>query len=363
MIDSIKDYAIFSLDRHGIVRSWNLGAAKIKGYEPEEIIDRHFSIFYTSEEAKAGKPDALLAAAERDGRVEDEGWRLRKDGTRFWADVVITALKDSHGELAGFTKVTRDLSERMEAQKQLRDEQVLRARLEVEKAQAEERERLGELFVGVLAHDLRNPLAAVSTGAQLIAQASDDVRISRTTGRILGSVDRMKRMIEHLLDFTRLRMAGAPRLSRQAVDLGSLSADVVEEVETVIGRSIELQKVGDLVGQWDPDALSRVLSNLLTNAALHGSAAGVARLLLDGSDASEVRIETHNMGAIPEALLPTVFEPFRGSTSDRVMGRGLGLGLYITRELVRLLGGTIEVRSQASDGTRFRVTLPRRAIE
>jgi PAS domain S-box-containing protein len=166
LVESVKDYAIFMLDPQGRVATWNAGAERIKGYRAPEILGKHFSIFYPPEDVAAGKCDRELEVAAGEGRFEDEGWRLRKDGSRFWANVIITALRSPEGALAGFAKVTRDLTERRTAEENARALAAERAALS-EKSRTQE---FQERFLAILGHDLRNPLASIDTGAGLLRQ-------------------------------------------------------------------------------------------------------------------------------------------------------------------------------------------------
>jgi signal transduction histidine kinase len=169
----------------------------------------------------------------------------------------------------------------------------------------------------------------------------------------------MKRMIDQLLDFTRVRMGGGLEVVRGSFDLGDLVKELVRETEQSSGREFQVDQRGDLAGAWDRDRLGQVLSNLLTNAADHGLPERPIRVRVDGTEPARVTIETNNLGQIPSDLLPTLFEPFRVGAAHRPMGRGLGLGLFIAREVVRLHGGGICVFSTAEEGTTFQVELPR----
>ena len=154
LVESIRDYAVFMLDRDGRVATWNTGAALIKGYQREEIVGKPIELFYTREDRESGRPARLLAQAANEGRIEDEGWRVRKDGTRFWADVVITALRDETGALIGFAKVTRDLTQRQHAEEE-------RRRLDADRIRAEEALRIRDEFLSIASHELKTPLTAL----------------------------------------------------------------------------------------------------------------------------------------------------------------------------------------------------------
>ena len=249
LVESVKDYAIFILDPGGHVQTWNLGAERIKGYKAEEIIGKHFSIFYPAEDVAAGKIERELEIATSTGRFEEEGWRLRNDGGRFWANVTITAMRDPQGRLLGFAKVTRDLTERRAA------EETQRA-LAAERAKLEEQSRIQEFqerFLAILGHDLRNPLASIHMGAAILRQLSKDPATTRILDRMHSSSLRMSRMIEQILDLTRARLAGGIALSPAPMDLRDVIARVVEELRGVHpSRRIELRS-GPLPGVWDPD--------------------------------------------------------------------------------------------------------------
>jgi PAS domain S-box-containing protein len=357
LVESVKDYAIFMLDPTGHVATWNAGAERIKGYAAHEIIGHHFSVFYEPEVVATGKCDFELEVAARDGRFEDEGFRLRKDGSRFWANVVITALRNRDGALVGFAKVTRDLTERKEAEEKLRLLTAEAAAL-AEKARTQE---FQERFLAILGHDLRNPLASIDMGAGLLRQRTSDSAMIRVLDRMNTSSRRMSRMIEQILDLTRTRLGGGLELKPEAVDLFDTLTVIVDELRTAnASRAIEL-RCPSLPGTWDRDRLEQVFSNLIGNAILHGD----PKLLVTIDARPErdaVVVEIHNRGEpIPEAIQGELFNPFRrGERESRTSKTaGLGLGLYISREIVLAHGGTMDFRSNVSDGTTFRVTLPR----
>jgi len=220
--------------------------------------------------------------------------------------------------------------------------------------------RFNEMFTGILGHDLRNPLGAIVTAAQLAILRSPGERITKPLSRILTSSTRMTRMIEQLLDFTRVRVGGGIPLLTQSIDLLPVVRQVMEELEDANPDwTLRLDSGGSAVGAVDADRLAQVFSNLVANAVQHGDVAGGVRVRVDGSAPDRLRIEIHNAGAIPEELLPTMFDPMSGSQRRRDGSRGLGLGLYVSREIVRAHRGTIHVTSTAEDGTTFTIELPR----
>lgn len=233
-------------------------------------------------------------------------------------------------------------------------------------ARLEETVRANELFAGVLAHDLRNPLGAMLNAAQLIelrraGQGGDD-RESKPLRRILSSGQRMRTMIEQLLDFTRARSGGGVEVDPQDTNLADLCAEAVSEFElSHPGAKVRCEVAGDQRGSWDADRLLQVFSNLLSNAGQHGAPDKGISLKLDGTAPDQLEVDIHNGGAIPSALMPRLFDPFRSTAHGRERARGLGLGLFIIREIVRAHGGTVEVSSSEEAGTTFSIRLPRHA--
>jgi two-component system, sensor histidine kinase and response regulator len=221
--------------------------------------------------------------------------------------------------------------------------------------------RLNEMFAAVLGHDLRNPLGAILTGAHLIQRATNQDNIRETAGRLLSSGKRMSRLIDDLLDLTRARLAGGISLKRDSVDLGALVQRVAKEQEAAFPeRRVDVTQQGNVTGDWDPDRLGQVASNLIGNAFQHGASNQPVRVSLDGTDDRQVTLSIENDGVIPPDILPHLFDPFRGGQRAG-RNEGLGLGLYIVQQIVQAHGGRVDVQSAPGTHTRFRVIVPRRA--
>lgn len=219
--------------------------------------------------------------------------------------------------------------------------------------------RVNEMFTGMLGHDLRNPLGAIMTAAQLATKRAHDDRLHRPLGRIVNSGRRMARMIDQLLDFTRVRVGGGLPLSTEPFDVVPAIRQVIEETSKAAGRSIALESVGDAVGDWDRDRIGQVFSTLVGNAVQHGTPDTAARVRVDGTDPYMVRVEVTNGGVIPRDLVAKVFEPMTGGDGRREKSQGLGLGLFITKQIVRAHGGDVGVQSSDAGETAFYVVLPR----
>ncbi len=220
--------------------------------------------------------------------------------------------------------------------------------------------RFNEMFTGMLGHDLRNPLGAIMTAAQVAIKRNDDERTLKPLSRIISSGQRMARMIDQLLDFTRVRVGQGIPVEPRRVDLVPLLRQVLDELEGVVpGCSVQLHHEGNSVGHWDVDRLSQVFSNLVANAIQHGDPEVGVRVRVCGTIDEMVSVEVHNKGVIPPEKMSDLFEPMTGSNHYRHRSRGLGLGLYITHQIVRAHGGTIDVRSDERTGTTFTALLPR----
>jgi PAS domain S-box-containing protein len=357
LVHTVRDYAIFLLDTTGHIATWNVGAQRIKGYTAEEITGQHFSIFYPPEEKRSGKPIRELEIAVRTGTYQEEGWRVRKDGSRFWASVVITALRNDDGSLAGFAKVTRDLTERREAQE--------RALVDARRVtEAETANRVKSEFLAAMSHELRTPLNAIAGYAELMLmgvsgpttpeQRVQLERIGRSQQHLLG-------IINDLLNFSRLE-AG-----RVAFDLGPVALkDVTDGVVPMIvpqanTKHLQLTTVCGCTRQAhaDQSKVEQILLNLLSNAVKFTDSGGSIDVMC-GSNAHHVWLTVRDTGiGIPTSALDRIFSPFmqvgRGLASPK---EGAGLGLSISRELARGMGGDLTVASREGVGSTFTLTLP-----
>ena len=359
LVASVRDYAIFAMDPTGHIVSWNAGAKRIKGYEPEEIIGRHFSVFYPPEDVAAGKTTWELEVAAREGRLEDEGWRLRKDGTPFWANVVITALRDEGGRLVGFAKVTRDLTERRAAEQRAIED----ARLV---AQAEAANRAKNEFLTMMSHELRTPLNAIAGYADLLALGiggtlSEDQR--EFVDRIRRSQQHLLTIISDLLDFGRIE-AGEVAYEIEAVPLSA----VVDDVEPMIqpqaaGRGLTLDRrdcLTDAIALADRGRVKQILLNLLSNAVKFTGSGGHITISCQATG-DRVILSVRDTGiGIAADELESIFEPFVQLGRSLTTGHeGTGLGLAIGRDLARAMAGDLRAESTVGVGSVFTLTLPK----
>jgi two-component system sensor histidine kinase/response regulator len=218
------------------------------------------------------------------------------------------------------------------------------------------------MFTGMLGHDLRNPLGAIVTGAQLVLMREESERVAKPLGRILNAGERMSRMIDQLLDFTHIRVGTGIPLHRTAIDLRVVLRQVQDEMDSASPQWVlRVHDEGDTTGAWDGDRLSQVFSNLLGNARHHGVPDKGCTVTVDGRAHDVVRVQVHNAGAVPHELLPRLFDPMTGTKRRSAGSRGLGLGLFISRQILHAHGGSIDVHSSEQHGTTFTVILPRGA--
>lgn len=346
MVEGIRDYAIFMLEPDGKVASWNAGAEKIKGYKAEEIIGQHFSRFYPQEALDRNYPQYELQIATKHGRFEDEGWRLRKDGTAFWANVIITALRDGEGRLRGFAKVTRDMSERKRVEALERGEQEMTE------------------FLAMLAHELRNPLAPIRNALDLMRiKSAGDSTQEWSRNVIDRQLAQLTRLVDDLLDVGRIT-SGKIALHKEPVEIDAAVLRAVESVQPLADarrHTLEVRLARDpLLVDGDLARLSQVVLNLLNNAIKYTPDGG--RIEVEATreaDLAVVRVKDTGIG-ISADLISRVFDLFvQGErTLDRAEG-GLGIGLTLVKRLVALHGGDILALSEGRGrGSEFVIRLP-----
>jgi PAS domain S-box-containing protein len=345
LVENVRDYAIFMLDSDGLVSSWNSGARAINGYEAHEIIGKPLGIFYTPQDREEHKPEAELEAARLFGRVENEGWRVRKDGTVFWVNAVVTAIRDSSGRLLGYAKVTRDMSERKRLE-------------ELERSSR----RMNE-FLAMLAHELRNPLAPIRnavTVMQLEELPSPALRNCRDI--IDRQLAHVTRLVDDLLDIGRLS-TGKVKLRLEVVRMAEVVSRSIEAARPLMeARRHQLDlHVTDKPAyvNGDPTRLTQILQNLLVNAAKYTPDGG--RIAVDvAADEGFLTVAVKDNGrGIAQEDLEAIFELFRQADNDSPSESGLGVGLTLARSLAQMHGGTLEARSEGpGKGSTFTLRLP-----
>ena len=358
IVQTVKDYAIFMLDPQGNVATWNEGARRIKGYNADEIIGRHFSTFYPHADLERGKPAWELEVAARDGRFEDEGWRIRKDGTQFWANVIITALFNK-GKLIGFAKVTRDLTERKASEERaVRDASRLAA--------AEAASRTKSEFLATMSHELRTPLNAIGGYAELIdmgvAGAINEEQRSYLM-RIRNSQQHLLAIINDLLNYSR------SEAGQITYEMGEVSLhEVVDTALPMMTPQAQSKHLAVAHGPCTPAAtawadqqkVEQIVLNLLSNAVKFTPEGGQITIsCAQGEDRGTITVSDNGPG-IPADKVEAIFEPFvqlgRTLTSQQ---QGTGLGLAISRDLARAMNGDLAVENTPGGGATFTLTLPR----
>jgi PAS domain S-box-containing protein len=361
LVEGVTDYAIFMLNPQGFVANWNRGAERIKGYAASEIIGRHFSLFYLPEDAAAGVPARALGTARDHGRFEAEGWRVRKDGNRFWASVVIDAIYDN-GELIGFAKITRDLTERRETQLQLEQsrEQLF---------QAQKMEAVGQL-TGGLAHDFNNLLTGIAGSLELLKARVAQGRLEeleRYIDAAESAASRATALTHRLLAFARRQT-----LDPKPILASQLIADMEDLIRRTVGPEIALEMIF-APGLWptlcDPNQLENAILNLCINARDAMPEGGrltiaISNTSVEGPDAGQdlqpgpyvvIAVTDTGMGMSPE-VIARAFDPF---FTTKPTGRGTGLGLSMIYGFAKQSGGQVQIRSEIGRGTTMRIYLPR----
>ena len=346
LMENVKDFAIFMLDPEGRIVSWNTGAERILGYKEPEIIGQQFAVIFTPEDVGRKRPEYELQTAREVGRAEDERWHVRKDGSRLWASGVVTPLRDESGELQGFAKILRDITERKRSEEQL----------------AEANQRKDE-FLAMLAHELRNPLAPILNVIQIFKQEGDGKQhLKEATGMVERALGRIVRIVDDLLDVSRITR-GKIELRKERLSLQTAVQQAVESVRPLVeSRKHELTVSLPPEAVWldaDPVRIEQVLVNLLNNAAKYTEPGGKIRVSAErlGNDCV-LRVKDNGIGIAAE-LLPRIFELFvqADKSLDRAQG-GLGIGLTLVKRLVEMHGGAVEAHSGGiGEGSEFVVRL------
>ena len=358
LLEAVTDYAIYMLDEGGIVSSWNPGAKRFKGYEEAEILGEHFSRFYTSEDRQAGLPQRALQTAAREGRFEGEGWRVRKDGARFWAHVVIDPIRDPSGAVVGYAKITRDLTERMETQKAL--EHAREALFQSQKMDA-----LGQLTGGV-AHDFNNLLTAILGSLELaLKRLPDDPKVRILIDNAIQGAQRGATLTQRMLAFARRQ-----ELKTEAIDAPALVRGMAELLQRSLGPSTRIETHFPLTMarvQADANQLEMALMNLVVNARDAMPRGGA--IILAAREETVSPGQTHPLppGAyvclsvtdrgegMDEVVLARAMEPF---FTTKGTGKGTGLGLSMVHGMAEQSGGRFILKSQKGEGTTAELWLP-----
>jgi len=355
LIESLQEYAIFLLDATGRVATWNAGAERIKGYRADEIIGKHFSCFYLEEERAAGRPAKTLHDALVNGQTQDEGWRVRKDGQRFWATVTMSRVLDQDGRLLGFSKVTRDRTERRKMELALRDKNI-----ELQKT-VEAR----DLFLANMSHELRTPLNGIIGFAEFLADGKPgpvSPKQKEYLEDILHSGKHLLHVINDVLDIAKVE-AGKMELSSERFSIAKAIDDVYAALELTAQKK-QLQIIIQLDPDFDEVTLDRnrfkqVLYNLFSNAVKFTDEGGSVEVVSTKIDHDRFRLVVADTGiGIKSEDLKRLFKQFEQISPGQRRGQGTGLGLALTRRIVELQSGTIDVESEFGKGTKFTVVLP-----
>jgi PAS domain S-box-containing protein len=347
LVEGVVDYAIFMLDTEGVVTSWNQGAERITGYRREEILGKHLSRFFPPEDIEAGKPWEELALARREGRAECEGWRLRKNGERFWARAVVSVLHDAAGHLRGFAKVTQDLTDRRHLQA------------------LEQATKNVNDFIATLAHELRNPLAPIRTAVQVMAKApAGDPAQERMRETIERQSAQLARIVNDMIDISRITR-GAIAIEHARVDVAEVARRAAEAAAPLVEAAqhrllLELPPQPAWV-EGDLHRLTQLATNLLNNAARYTPEGGQISLSVR-ADGPHVRLQVRDNGrGIERELIERIFDMFvQGRAPLGHVSGGLGIGLALSRKIAELHGGTLHARSEGlGKGSEFTLRLPR----
>lgn len=352
LVQSVREYAIFLLDPGGHVRTWNPGAERIKGYRASEIIGQHFGRFYPAGTSRE-KLDWELEYAIEHGHFEEEGWRIRKDGTRFWANVVITPLFDPSGEVLGFAKVTRDLTDRMRHEQE-------REELIANEARAKAETAARDAFLSVAAHELKTPITTTKAAVQLLQrsfrqrQEALDPAQTRSLALLDEQMEKLSLLVGRLLETVRIQ-SGRLTLEKESADLTVLVGSILDRMRHSAQQEIVLRAPPSLAADVDTLRFEQVVVNLVSNALKFGPPDQPVVVTLEHR-APLATLAVFDRGpGVPTSERHRLFERFFQANPSR---SGMGLGLFIAKEIVEAHGGTISVDFPEGGGTRFTVTIP-----
>ncbi|HKP32941.1 MAG TPA: PAS domain S-box protein [Chitinophagaceae bacterium] len=353
MIDEVQDYAILMLDLDGNIQNWNKGAEKIKGYRPEEAIGKNFRIFYTPEDIQNKVPDSLLKIATQNDKAVHEGWRIRKDGTKFWGNTIITALHDENNAIIGYSKVTRDLTDKKQAEDQLRDYA----------EQLEQNNHELEQFAYVASHDLKEPLRKILTFGDLLNTNSKehlDERGKEYINRMQNAATRMMHLIEDLLNFSRINRQNE---GFERVDLNEVVKQVIQDLDVVIKEKnarIQVSKLAFITGRRSE--IGQLFQNLISNALKFNDkeipVVNISCTIKNNDDIKIIQIEVRDNGIgfedVYRKKIFDIFQRLHGKSSYS----GSGIGLAICKKIVESHGGKISATAEPGKGSTFIIKLP-----
>ena len=347
LVENVKDYAIFLLDPDGRITSWNIGAARINGYSADEVVGRHVSIFYTPEEIAEGRPQRNLAEAAANGRATDEGWRVRKDGSRYFASVVMTAFRDPEGKLRGFAKVTQDVTSK-----------------QVERQRLLELEQSKSTFLNLVAHELRTPLTVLRGYLSLFRDLDENARRgleAKSLPALEAKTQEMSRLVDQMVEVARLE-EGSLRIRTERFDLGTVTEQSVEMTRALddpIHRIIFEPFAQELNVVGDDDRVRIILGNLLSNAMKFSPTGGDITVTLDRvAGFGQVTVVDQGVGIKLENQIKLFNRYTRFERDDTQHVPGTGMGLYLSRELARRQGGDLRLLWSGPGGSAFALKVP-----
>lgn len=338
VVETVKDYSIYTLDKDGYIKSWNEGAKNIKGYSAQEVVGKHYSLFFDQEEIEQGKPWKWLIHAMNEGKYQEEGWRIKKDHSKFWANVLVTPIIDDAGSVAGFSVISQDMTERREM------------------------ERRKDEFISIASHELRTPVTSVKVFTQLLLKMFRNFPNTPATKYLYKmdiQIDKLAGLVNDLLDVTRIQK-GIIEFKQESVDLKSLTQEIVENMQTLSEKHKIILKgaLKDSI-RGDKDRLGQVIINFITNAIKYSPNADTIEVSM-AQDGEHAIISVKDFGVgIPEEYSEKIFERFFRVYDDRERTYpGLGMGLFISSEIVKRHGGAIWVDSEVGKGSTFYMSLP-----